>query len=59
MNTNDKQLLEFILFLDPSDGNFYSYCPAKGLIAQEEDVPHKIKHKADEQIQELKICLEN
>jgi hypothetical protein len=35
--------VEFILFLDPSDGEFYSYCPSKGLIAREETVPARIR----------------
>ena len=48
--TNKEEKLEFVLFLDPHDCLFYSYCPAKGLIAQEEDVPHKIKLIAEEQI---------
>ena len=50
MASHDKDL-EFFLFLNPRDCQFYSYCPAKGLLAQEEDVPHKIKMKAEEQIE--------
>jgi|JI10StandDraft_1071094.scaffolds.fasta_scaffold3874263_1 hypothetical protein len=52
-----EQKLEFILFLDPTDGNFYSYCASKGLLAKEESAPYKIKDEASKQMEDLKICL--
>jgi hypothetical protein len=46
-----EQKVEFILFLDPTDGLFYSHCPSKGVLVEEQDVPHKIKLLAEHQIE--------
>lgn len=47
-----------MLFLDPSDGKFYSYCASRGLLVLEENVPNKIAEEAENQIEDLKACLE-
>ena len=53
-----EEKLEFILFLEPNDGHFYSYCASKGIIVKEEGVPYKITTIAEEQIEELKTCID-
>lgn len=51
--------VEFILFLDPTSRRFYSYCPSRGLIVEEENVPNRIMKEAEKQIDELHICMED
>jgi hypothetical protein len=54
-----EQSAEFILFLNPEDKSFYSYCPAKGILIKENNVPHAVAAQAQQQIEELAICLEH
>jgi len=49
-STPSSSSLEFILFLNPEDRSFYSYCALKGILVKETNIPHLIINQAYKQL---------
>lgn len=55
---NMKDKVEFVLFVNPANGEFYSFSPSRGLLAKEENVPRKMLMAAQWQLEELRLCMD-